>query len=104
MSGAVQGGETLVGHIDRQTAIVKPLVSSLVDAGIPFREFKSWAERVYLLEVLDKAHWNQSKAARIAGVHRNTFTRQMAEHNIVSRNVRAKERREQRRRDLGLRG
>jgi two-component system response regulator AtoC len=42
------------------------------DTGVPLREACDQFERQYVLRVLERVHWNVSRAARLLGVHRNT--------------------------------
>ena len=43
------------------------------DAGLPLREAREQFERQYVLRVLERVGWNQSRAARVLGLHRNTL-------------------------------
>jgi DNA-binding NtrC family response regulator len=42
------------------------------DSGLPLREACDQFERQYVLRVLERVHWNVSRASRMLGVHRNT--------------------------------
>ena len=42
------------------------------DTELPLREACDQFERQYVLRVLERVHWNVSRAARLLGVHRNT--------------------------------
>jgi DNA-binding NtrC family response regulator len=48
------------------------------DEGLPLREACERFERQYILRVLERAHWNVSRAARRLGVHRNTVLTKLA--------------------------
>ena len=41
-------------------------------------------EKMYLISALRKTGWNQSEAARILGIHRNTLLKKMASYSINS--------------------
>ena len=43
------------------------------DTGLPLREAREQFERQYVLRVLERVGWNQSRAARVLGLHRNTL-------------------------------
>ena len=43
------------------------------DTGLPLREAREQFERQYVLRVLERVGWNQSRAARLLGLHRNTL-------------------------------
>lgn len=46
--------------------------------GLPLREAREQFERQYVLRVLEKVGWNQSRAARLLGLHRNTLLARLA--------------------------
>jgi len=50
--------------------------------GLP--EAKERFEKMYLISALRKTGWNQSEAARILGIHRNTLLKKMASYDITS--------------------
>ena len=54
--------------------VVMPETASQLaeDTGVPLREACDQFERQYVLGVLERVHWNVSRAARLLGVHRNT--------------------------------
>src|SRR5438874_13802046 len=82
----------------------KQVLETLVWNRVTYRSFREWMERAYLLEVDRQSKGNHSEGARIAGVHRNTYSRLLETHHVSTRHERARERREKRARDLGLRG
>ena len=43
------------------------------DTGLPLRVAREQFERQYVLRVLERVGWNQSRAARVLGLHRNTL-------------------------------
>ena len=48
------------------------------DQGLSLREARERFERQFVLRVLDRVDWNQSRAARLLGLHRNTLTAKLA--------------------------
>ena len=46
------------------------------------REACDQFERQYVLRVLERVHWNVSRAARLLGVHRNTILAKVAAWGI----------------------
>jgi two-component system response regulator AtoC len=62
-----------------------PLDLALPDAGpgspepgLSLKEARERFERQFILRVLDRVDWNQSQAARLLGLHRNTLTAKLA--------------------------
>ncbi len=55
--------------------LMLPDVRHLVDdsASLPLREARDRFERQVILRVLERVRWNQSEAARLLGVHRNSL-------------------------------
>ena len=50
--------------------------------GTLFKEARAWFEKQFIISVLDKANWNQTKAAKLLGVHRNTLILKIKELKI----------------------
>jgi two-component system response regulator AtoC len=50
-----------------------PLVEQLEGEGYDLRKAVQQFEREYIRRVLEKTHWNQTVAARMLGIHRNTL-------------------------------
>jgi DNA-binding NtrC family response regulator len=50
-----------------------PLVEQLGEEGYDLRKAVQQFEREYIRRVLEKTHWNQTMAARMLGIHRNTL-------------------------------
>ena len=49
------------------------VTSSTTRASLPLREARERFERQVILRVLERVRWNQSEAARLLGVHRNSL-------------------------------
>ncbi len=60
------------------------LVNQMVERGILFGEAVSEFEMRFIKRVLDRANGNQSRAAEILGIHRNTLSRKIDEYKLVS--------------------
>lgn len=61
------------------------LVNQMVDRGIGFEEALSEFEKRFIKKVLDSHGGNQSKAARILGIHRNTLSRKIDAYKLDHR-------------------
>ena len=60
------------------------LVSQMVERGILFEEAVSEFEKRFIKRVLDRANGNQSRAAEMLGIHRNTLSRKIEEYKLDS--------------------
>ncbi|PYT56284.1 MAG: histidine kinase [Acidobacteria bacterium] len=60
------------------------LVSQMVERGILFEEAVSEFEKRFIKRVLDRANGNQSRAAEMLGIHRNTLSRKIGEYKLDS--------------------
>lgn len=60
------------------------LVSLMVERGILFDEAVGEFEKRFIKRVLDEAKGNQSRAAEVLGIHRNTLSRKIGEHKLDS--------------------
>jgi DNA-binding protein Fis len=56
---------------------LRRLVADMVRKGIPLDMAKREFERVYLEEVVAAHKGNQSAAARVLGIHRNTLSKKL---------------------------
>ena len=61
------------------------LVTQMVDRGILFDEAVEEFEKRFIKRVLDRADGNQSRAADILGIHRNTLSRKIGEYKLDHR-------------------
>ena len=62
------------------------LVSLMVERGILFDEAVGEFEKKFIKRVLERAQGNQSRAAQILGIHRNTLSRKMDAYELDHRN------------------
>ena len=58
------------------------LVNQMVERGIFFEEAIEEFEKRFSKRVLDRAEGNQSKAAQLLGIHRNTLSRKIEEYKL----------------------
>ncbi len=61
------------------------LVGQMVDRGIQFDEAVNEFEKKFIKRVLDRSRGNQSRAARLLGIHRNTLSRKIDLYKLDSR-------------------
>ncbi len=66
------------------------LVSQMVERGILFDEAVGEFEKRFIKRVLERAEGNQSRAAVILGIHRNTLSRKIDEYKLDHRSHRAR--------------
>jgi len=60
------------------------LVNQMVERGILFDEAVGEFEMRFIKRVLDRTNGNQSKAAELLGIHRNTLSRKIDEYKLDS--------------------
>lgn len=58
------------------------LVSQMVERGILFDEAVGEFEKRFIKGVLDRSQGNQSRAAEVLGIHRNTLSRKIGEYKL----------------------
>ncbi len=56
---------------------LESLISQLIEQGIRYAEAVSEFEKRFIKTWLDKTKGNQSKAAKVLGIHRNTLSRKI---------------------------
>ena len=66
------------------------LISQMVDRGILFDEAVGEFEKRFIKRVLDRTNGNQSRAAEVLGIHRNTLSRKIDEYKLSSGNHRSR--------------
>jgi DNA-binding protein Fis len=68
------------------------LVNRMVERGILFEEAIGEFEKQFIKRVLDRANGNQSRAAQLLGIHRNTLSRKIGEYKLDSNGHRRRSR------------
>ncbi|HMD32827.1 MAG TPA: helix-turn-helix domain-containing protein [Candidatus Acidoferrales bacterium] len=61
------------------------LVGQMVERGIMFQEAVGEFEKRFIKRVLDRSNGNQSRAARVLGIHRNTLSRKIGAYKLDRR-------------------
>jgi DNA-binding protein Fis len=61
------------------------LVGQMVERGILFDEAINEFEKKFIKRVLDRTGGNQSRAARLLGIHRNTLSRKIGIYKLEHR-------------------
>jgi DNA-binding protein Fis len=61
------------------------LVGQMVERGILFDEAVCELEKRFIKRMLERTHGNQSRAAKLLGIHRNTLSRKMGEYKLRER-------------------
>lgn len=64
------------------------LIVQMVERGILFDEAVSEFEKRFIKRVLERTNGNQSRAAEVLGIHRNTLSRKMTEYKLDHRRSR----------------
>jgi DNA-binding protein Fis len=67
---------------------LEALVGQMVERGIQFDEAINEFEKKFIKRVLDRSRGNQSRAARLLGIHRNTLSRKIGLYKLDHRNHR----------------
>lgn len=62
------------------------LVSQMVERGILFDEAVGEFEKRFIKRALDRTNGNQSRAAQLLGIHRNTLGRKIGLYKLDHRN------------------
>jgi DNA-binding protein Fis len=63
---------------------LESLIGQMVERGILFEEAVSEFEKRFIRRILDGAKGNQSRAAKMLGIHRNTLSRKMEVYKIAN--------------------
>jgi DNA-binding protein Fis len=61
---------------------LESLVGMMVDRGILLDEAVHEFEKKFIKRVLESLNGNQSRAAKILGIHRNTLSRKVGEYKL----------------------
>ncbi len=64
---------------------LEALVGQMVDRGIQFDEAINEFEKRFIRRALDRSNGNQSRAARLLGIHRNTLSRKIGLYKLEQR-------------------
>jgi len=64
------------------------LILQMVDRGILCDEAVGEFEKRFIKRVLDRTNGNQSRAAEVLGIHRNTLSRKIVEYKLDQRRPR----------------
>jgi two-component system nitrogen regulation response regulator GlnG len=67
---------------------LEALVGQMVERGIQFDEAIVEFEKKFIKRVLDRSRGNQSRAARLLGIHRNTLSRKIDLYKLDPRHHR----------------
>jgi DNA-binding NtrC family response regulator len=67
---------------------LEALVGQMVERGIHFDEAVNEFEKKFIKRVLDRSRGNQSRAARLLGIHRNTLSRKIGMYKLDQRSHR----------------
>ena len=62
------------------------LIHQMVEKGIRYNVASQDFEKLYIGRVLERSKGNQSRAARLLGMHRNTLSRKISEYALASSN------------------
>jgi DNA-binding protein Fis len=64
---------------------LEALIGQMVERGILFDEALAEFEKRFIKRALESANGNQSRAARVLGIHRNTLSRKIERYKLDSR-------------------
>ncbi|HXN22886.1 MAG TPA: helix-turn-helix domain-containing protein [Candidatus Dormibacteraeota bacterium] len=64
---------------------LETLISQMVEHGILFDEAVTEFEKKFIKRVLDRNNGNQSRTARVLGIHRNTLSRKIGQYKLENR-------------------
>jgi len=64
---------------------IEALVGQMVERGILFDEAVGEFEKRFIKRVLDRSEGNQSRAAKLLGIHRNTLSRKIGQYKLDHR-------------------
>ena len=67
---------------------LEALVGQMVDRGILFDEAINEFEKRFIRRALDRSKGNQSRAAKLLGIHRNTLSRKIGLYKLEQRHGR----------------
>lgn len=56
---------------------LEALVTQMIDRGINYEDAVAEFEKRFIRKILESNHGNQSKTAKVLGIHRNTLSRKI---------------------------
>ena len=76
--------EGVLSEVRRESTPASELPAMVDEAGerLTLREYRSRAEKDYILQTLDEVGWNISRAATILGVERTNLQKKMRSYGI----------------------
>lgn len=63
---------------------LESLINQMVERGILYDEAVTEFEKKFIRKVLERNRWNQCRAARVLGIHRNTLSKKISEYKLHS--------------------
>ena len=64
---------------------LESLVTEMIERGILFDEARGEFEKKYIQTALGKTRGNQTRAAEVLGMHRNTLSRKIGQYKLNGR-------------------
>ncbi len=64
---------------------LEALVTEMIDRGILFGQARDEFEKKFIQTALGKTNGNQTRAAEMLGIHRNTLNRKISLHKLNGR-------------------
>lgn len=61
---------------------LESLINQMVEKGILYDEAVTEFEKKFIRKVLERNKWNQCRAARVLGIHRNTLSKKISEYKL----------------------
>jgi transcriptional regulator with GAF, ATPase, and Fis domain len=61
------------------------MIEDIQKAGLSLRDARGQFEKQYIINIMEKVQWNQTEAARLLGLHRNTLLWKLQRLGIESR-------------------
>jgi DNA-binding protein Fis len=61
---------------------LESLIDEMIERGILFEEGRDEFEKTFIRTALNKSRGNQTRAARMIGVHRNTLNRKISLYKL----------------------
>ena len=78
----IDAAAVVTGSVGDMTSASSARGGMGIDPALPYNEAREVFERTYLLALLEKNDMNVSKAARVAGIHRQSLHRLLKKHGI----------------------